>query len=327
MNFAVVGAGAIGAYIGGTLSAAGSHVTLIARGAHLEAMQAHGVRVLSRGGDFEAHPAATDDISAIGDADVVFLALKAYSVPAMAPSIAAAMKPGASVVWAQNGIPYWYFHGHGGRLEGTTLQSVDPGGVIAGSMPDGSAIGCVIYLAAEIAEPGVIRHVNGARLLIGEPDGTSSERCVAICEALEAAGFTALVDDRIRDQLWLKAIGNVACNPVSALTGATLGELGRLPAVVEELRSMFAEVAQVTDRLGVEYPISLEERLQAAFQVGDHKPSMLMDREAGKPLEYECLTGAVVELARLVDVPVPRIEAIHACVGLLDALTSETATR
>src|SRR5262249_52954666 len=154
-----------------------SDVTLIARGAHAEAMRRHGVRVLSPGGDFEAHPQATDDIDAIGDADVVFVALKAYSLPSIAPSIAAKMKSGAGVVWAQNGIPYWYFQGHGGRLEGTTLESVDPGGVVARSMPDGSAIGCVVYCAAEIAEPGVVRHVGGTRLLIGEPDGTSSERC------------------------------------------------------------------------------------------------------------------------------------------------------
>ncbi len=316
----MVGAGAIGAYVGATLSAAGADVTLIARGAHLEAMQDHGVRVLSQRGDFETHPAATDDIEAIGDADVVFLALKAYSLPAMAPSIAAAMRPGAALVCAQNGIPYWYFHDHGGRLEGTTLESVDPGGVIARSMPDGAAVGCVVYCAAEIVEPGVIRHVDGTQLLIGEPDGTTSERCVAISEAFGTAGLTAPVDDRLRDQVWLKLIGNVACNPVCALTGATLGGLGRSPAMVEALRAMFDEVARVTDRLGIEYPISLERRLQGAFEVGEHKPSMLMDREAGKPLEYECMTGAVVELAHLLDVPVPRIEAIHACVSLLDAM-------
>jgi 2-dehydropantoate 2-reductase len=320
LRFAVVGAGAIGAYVGAALSAAGSEVTLIARGAHLHAMQERGVRVLSQQGDFEAHPAATDDIAAIGDADVIFLALKAYSLPSMAPSIAAAMQPGASLVCAQNGLPYWYFQHHGGGLEGTTLESVDPGGVIAQSMPDGAAVGCVVYCAAEIVEPGVIRHAAGTRLLIGEPDGTTSERCVAIAGALGTAGFTAPIDDRIRDQIWLKLIGNVACNPVSALTGATLGGLGRSPAMVQALRAMFDEVAGVTDRLGVEYPISLDQRLQDAFAVGDHKPSMLMDREAGKPLEHECMTGAVVELARLVDVQVPRIEALHACVSLVDAM-------
>src|SRR5262249_55270275 len=156
----------------------------------------------------------------------------------------------------------------------------------ARSMPDGSAIGCVVYCAAEIAEPGVVRHVGGTRLLVGEPDGTRSERCAAICEALQAAGMEASVEDQIRNQIWLKAIGNVACNPVCALPGATLAELGRLPAMVETLRALFAEVAAVCDQLGVEFPITLERRLQAAFEVGDHKPSMLMDREAGKPLEY-----------------------------------------
>jgi 2-dehydropantoate 2-reductase len=282
--------------------------------------------VLSRQGDFEAHPAATDDLAAIGDCDVVFLALKAYSVASMAPSIAAAMKPGASLVCAQNGIPYWYFEGHGGDLEGTTLESVDPGGVIAASMPHGAAVGCVVYCAAEVVEPGVIRHVDGTRLLIGEPDGSTSERCTAISSACGTAGLTAAVDDRIRDQIWLKLIGNVACNPVCALTGATLGALGRSPAMVEALRAMFEEVAGVAHRLGVEFPISLERRLQGAFEVGEHKPSMLMDREAGKPLEHQCMTGAVVELAHRVDVAVPRIEAIHACVSLVDAIRSAAAT-
>ena len=327
MKVAVVGAGAIGAYVGAALNAGGVDVTLIARGPHLRAMQTQGVRVLSPRGDFIAHPEATDELDAIGDADVVFLGLKAYSLAEMAPRLGAAMRPDAAVVCAQNGIPYWYFHHHGGPLEGTTLESVDPGGIIARSLSPESAIGCVVYCATEIVEPGVIRHVEGTRFAICEPDGSRSERCVAISAAFRAGGLKAPIDAQLRNQIWLKLVGNAALNPVSALTGATLGELARSPGMVELLRALLEEAASVGARLGVELPVSLERRLQAAFEVGDHRTSMLMDREAGKPLEHQCMTGAIIELARMLDVPVPRIETVHECISQVDALGREATVR
>src|SRR5439155_12391513 len=309
-----VGAGAIGAYVGAALDRGGADVTLIARGPHLRAMQDRGVRVLSPRGDFEARPAATDDLAAAGEAEVVFVALKAYSLPALAPQLGAALAPGATVIAAQNGIPWWYFQSHGGPLEGTVLESVDPGGAITRSIPPKAVVGCVLYASTEIVEPGVIRHIEGTRFAVGEPDGTLSERCLRISEAFKAGGLKAPVEERLRDQIWLKLVGNVAFNPVTALTGATLGELATVPEMVELLRGIFAECAAVAARLGIEFPVSLERRLQSGFEVGGHKTSMLQDLEAVKPLEIDCLTRALLELAAMLDVPAPQTRAVHACV-------------
>ncbi len=312
MRFAIVGAGAIGAYVGAALARGGADVTLIARGAHLAALQAHGVRVLSARGDFEAHPAATDDIGAIADADVVFLGLKAYSLPELAPRIGAVLRPGAAVIAAQNGIPWWYFQSEGGRFDGSTVESVDPGGVISASIPDVSVVGCVVYCATEIVEPGVIRHIEGTRFSIGEPDGTESERCRAISDAFRAGGLKCPVDTQLRDQIWLKLIGNAAFNPVSVLARATLGELGELAEMRELLRALLEEGAEVAEALGVTLAVTIDRRLEAGFAVGDHKTSMLQDFEAGKALELDCMTGAIAELAGRVGVDVPRIRAVDA---------------
>jgi len=325
VRFAVVGAGAIGAYVGAGLARGGSEVTLIARGAHLHAMQANGVRVLSPRGDFHVHTLATDDFAAIADADVVFLGLKAYSLPELAPVIGGQLQQGAAVIPAQNGIPWWYFQSHPGPLAGRHLESVDPGGVIAASIPPESVVGCVVYCSAEIIKPGVIRHVEGTRFTIGEPDGSESERCRAISEAFTAGGLKCPVEPRLRDQIWLKLIGNVAFNPVSALTRATLGELGELPAMIDLLRAMFEECAAVAAALDIEFPVSLERRLEAGFAVGDHKTSMLQDLEAGKPLELGCMTGALIELADELAIPVPHTRTVHACTELLDRTTRRLA--
>jgi len=319
MRVAVVGAGAIGAYVGAALARGGTDVTLIARGPHLRAMQERGVRVLSPRGDFEAHPAATDDLDAVGDADVVFVALKAYSLHELAPRLGAALAPRAAVIGVQNWIPWWYFQAHGGPLDGTVLESVDPGGTISRSIPPEAVVGCVIYSSTEIVEPGVIRHIEGTRFTVGEPDGAISERCLRVREAFKAGGLKAPVEERLRDEIWLKLVGNAAFNPVTALTGATLGELAMRPEMVDLLRRIFEECAEVASRLGVEFPVSLERRLEAGFEVGDHKTSMLQDLEAGKPLELDCLTGAVLELAAMLDVPAPHTRAVHACAKLLDA--------
>jgi 2-dehydropantoate 2-reductase len=318
MRFAVLGAGAIGAYVGAALARGGSDVTLIARGAHLQAMQEHGVQVLSPRGDFHAQPNATDDIDAVGDADVVFVALKAYSLPELAPRLGKALGPNATVIPAQNGIPWWYFQSHPGPLAGTTLESVDPGGAIARSIEPERIVGCVVYCSTEIVEPGVIRHVEGTRFAIGEPDGSLSERCRAISEALVAGGLKCPVEERLRDQIWLKVIGNVAFNPVTALTRARLGELGAVPAMVELLRAILEECAAVASALGADLPVSLERRLEAGMAVGDHKTSMLQDLEAGKQLELDCMSGAVIELADRLGIATPHTRAVHACAKLLD---------
>ncbi len=310
-KFVVLGAGAIGAYVGAALTRGGADVTLIARGAHLAAMADKGVTVLSPRGDFTAHPKATDDLGAVAGADVVFVGLKAYSLPEIAPRLGPLLKPGAATIWAQNGIPWWYQPG---------LESVDPGGVIAKSIPGEHNVGCVVYCSTEIIEPGVIKHIEGTRFTIGEPDGTVSDRCQAISAAFKAGGLKAPVESRLADQIWLKLTGNVAFNPVTALTRATLGQLGTEPAMVDLLRSIFAECAEVADRFGVKFPVSLDRRLEAGLAVGDHKTSMLQDLEAGKRLEVGCMTGAITELAARLDIDVPHLRAIHACASMLDKL-------
>jgi 2-dehydropantoate 2-reductase len=314
MRFAVVGAGAIGAYVGAALARGGADVTLVARGPHLRAMQEHGVRVESPRGGFHVHPPATDDFDAIGDADVVFLALKAHSLPAVADRIGAALAPGAAVIAAQNGVPWWYFE------PDLRLESVDPGGRIAAAIDVQRVIGCVIYCSTEIVEPGVVRHIEGRRFALGEPDGARSERCVRISEAFRSGGLRAPVEADLRDQIWLKLIGNVAFNAASALTGATLGELGSRPEMVGVLRAVLEECAQVAEALGVTLPVTVERRLEAGFAVGDHKTSMLQDLEAGRRLEIGCLSGAVVELADRLAIAVPTTRALHACTLLLDEL-------
>lgn len=323
----MLGAGAIGAYVGAALARGGADVTLIARGDHLRAMQAHGVRVLSPRGDFVAHPNATDDIGAIADADVVFVALKAYSLTELAPRLGDLLAPGAAAIWAQNGIPWWYFQGMPNPYGLTGLDSVDPGGVIASSIKPQHNVGCVVYCSTEIVEPGVIRHVEGTRFTLGEPDGTDSERCHNISAAFSAGQLRAPVESNLRDQVWLKLVGNVAFNPTTALTGATLGELGTLPAMRDLLRAIFEECAAVAAKLGVTFPVSLDRRLEAGLAVGNHRTSMLQDLEAGKRLEIGCLTGAVVELAGHLNIEVPHIQAVHACVALLDELRDERGAR
>jgi 2-dehydropantoate 2-reductase len=325
LKLVVLGAGAIGAYVGACLARGGADVTLVARRAHLEAMRERGVRVLSPRGDFTAHPAATDDLETVSDADVVFVGLKAYSLPELAPRLGPLLRPGAGVLWAQNGIPWWYFQSEGGPLDGTVLESTDPGGAISRAIAPEHNIGCVVYCSTEIVEPGTIRHIEGTRFAIGEPDGSVSVRCRAISEAFAAGGLKAPIDERLRDQIWLKLVGNVSFNPVSALTRATLGELGSLPEMVELLREMFAECAAVADRLGVEFPVSLDRRLEAGFAVGDHKTSMLQDLQAGKELELDCMSGAVIELAEKLGVEVPHIRAVHACAKLLDRVATAPA--
>jgi 2-dehydropantoate 2-reductase len=285
------------------------------------------VRVLSPRGDFDAHPDATDDLDALNEADVAFVALKAHSLPGLAQRIGRAAGPNTAVIPAQNGIPWWYFQSHPGPLAGTTLETVDPGGVLSRSIAPERVVGCVVYCSTEIVEPGVIRHIEGTRFAIGEPDGRLSDRCQRISDAFVAGGLKCPIEERLREQIWLKLIGNVAFNPVTALTGATLGELGTMPEMMRLLRAMLEESASVAAALGIELPVSIERRLEAGIAVGDHKTSTLQDLEAGKALELDCMSGAVIELADSVGVGVPHIQAVHACAKLLDALARARATQ
>lgn len=323
MKVAVLGAGAIGAYVGACLARGGTDVTLIARGAHLKAMQDNGVRILSGRGDFTEHPRATDDWAAVADADVVFVALKANSLTEAAPRFGPLLRPDAGVIWAQNGLPWWYFQSLSSEWGGT-LESVDPAGQIARAIRPEHNIGCVVYCATEIIEPGVIRHSEGTRFTIGEPDGSVSERCQAISAAFTAGGLKAPIAPRLRDQIWLKLVGNASFNPVTALTRATLGELGAIGEMPDLLRHMFEECAAVAAKLGIEFPVSLDRRLEAGLAVGDHKTSTLQDLEAGKRLELDCMTGAVVELADRMGIDVPHMRTVYACAKLLDHLAARS---
>jgi 2-dehydropantoate 2-reductase len=318
MRFAVLGAGAIGAYVGACIARGGGDVVLIARGRHLDAMRAHGVRVISPLGDFQTEVEATDEIRAIRDADVVFLGLKAYALPAIAAELGADLRRDAAVIAAQNGIPWWYFQHHGGQFDGLRLECVDPGGIVSGAISPERTVGCVIYCSTEIVEPGVIRHIAGTRFAIGEPDGSESARCREISERFNAGGLKCPVAANLREQIWLKMVGNVPFNTVTALTGATLGELGDLDEMVALLRATMQECADVASRLGISLPMSGRRRLEAGIAIGDHRTSMLQDLESGKPLETACLTGAVVELADRLNMAVPHARALHACIRLLE---------
>lgn len=317
MRFTVAGAGAIGGYVGACLARGGCDVTLIARRAHLAAIREHGIRVLSPDGDFIVNPRATDDIGAVADADVVFLGLKAYSLPEVADALRRALRPETPVIAGQNGIPWWYFQGQPGPYRNLVIESVDPGGIVTKAIDPASVVGCVVYCAAEVSEPGVIRHVEGKRFSIGEPDGTLSERCREISRVFRAGGLKAPVAARLRDQIWLKMIGNASLNPVTTLLGATLGQLGRSPAALRLVREMMRESAAVATALGAELAITIDRRLEAAIEVGEHRTSMLQDRLAGKPLELDCLTGALIEIAIRAGVDVPQTRAVH---DLLTAL-------
>ena len=317
MRLAVVGAGAIGAFVGGMLSNAGEDVTLIARGAHLRAMQERGVLIRGSLGEIEARPTVTDDPTKVGAVDVVLLTLKAHSLTAISPRLAPLLGPDTSIVSAQNGIPWWYFYRHGGDLEGVFLETVDPGGVIAQNLDPGRAIGCVIYCSTIVTEPGVIEHIEGTRFAIGETDGSKSERCQLIAEAFIRSGLRCPIRSDIRHDIWVKLMGNVAFNPISALTRATLLEIVQCQDTRLLAAEIMAEAEEITQRLGIRLGITVEQRMAGAEKVGHHKTSMLQDIEAGRPLELEAIVGAVVELGQRLGTSMPYTKAIYACVKLL----------
>ena len=317
MKIAVVGAGAIGAYWGAALDRGGADVHLIARGAHLEALRENGVRVLSPRGDFTARPHVTADPREIGPVDYVFLGLKAYSYPDCGPLVAPLLGEDTALVAAQNGIPWWYFHKLPGPYEGRRIETVDPGGATSAALPPERAIGCVVYAATVIESPGVIRHVEGTRFSIGEPSGEVSARCTALSEAMVAGGLKAPVEADLRDDIWIKLMGNAAFNPISALTRATMAEIYEHPGTRQVVAQVMEEILDIAARVGSKPDMTVERRLRGAGRVGHHKTSMLQDLEAGKRLELDALVTAVVELADMTGAPAPTLRTVHAATDLL----------
>jgi 2-dehydropantoate 2-reductase len=317
MRFLIVGAGAVGAYIGAKMGRAGYDVTLHARGPHLRAMQQNGVRVVSADDDFLARPTVVGDLSEAGAVDVVFLCVKAHGLPQLAPFLAPVLGPETTVVSTQNGIPWWYFQGQDGAYSGMHLERVDPGGVVSAAIEARRVVGSLIYFSTEIVEPGVIKHNEGNRISLGEPDGTRSERCRQIAAALVASGLRAPVTAHLRNEIWVKILGNVAFNPISALTRTTLVQIVQHPEVAELVRNIMRETEELAGKLGVELPVSIEQRIAGAEKVGEHKTSMLQDLEAGRPLELEAIVGSVVELGERIGVPMPHTRSVYACTKLL----------
>jgi 2-dehydropantoate 2-reductase len=318
VRVAVLGAGAIGAYVGAGLHRAGVEVHLIARGAHLQAIRASGLKVLSPRGDFEAHPHATDNPEEVGPVDHIFLGLKANQYAAAGPMIQPLLHETTTLIPAQNGIPYWYFHGLPGPHENYRIESVDPDGAVSQAMPVERAIGCVVYAATVIEAPGVIRHMEGTRFSIGEPDGTISARCTQFADAMVAGGLKCPVEADLRGDIWIKLMGNIAFNPISALSRATLGSICKHGPARQLVVRMMTETLDVAARVGSHPEISIERRLAGAERAGDHKSSTLQDLEKGKPLELDAIIKAVVELADLTGAEVPTLRAIAAVADLLN---------
>jgi 2-dehydropantoate 2-reductase len=319
MKIAIVGAGAIGGYLGARLSAAGEDVTFIARNRNLQAIRAQGFRLILEDGSTLHAPAAraVQDPAEAGPQDAVLLTVKAHQVQDLLPGLRGLFGPDTAVVSMINGVPWWYFHRLAGPWEGRQLESVDPGGVIAAHIEPARVIGSVVYPAAELVEPGLVRVIEGNRFTLGEPDGSRSERVERLSQALMKAGFKAPVSKDIRSEIWVKLWGNLSFNPISALTHATLEQICSFGPTRELAARMMREAQAVGEALGVEFKISLDKRIAGAQAVGAHKTSMLQDVEAGRALELEALVGAVVELGRITGQPVPTVEAVLALARLL----------
>jgi 2-dehydropantoate 2-reductase len=328
LKIAIIGVGAIGGYVGIRLALAGEDVTFIARGANLEALRNRGIRLVSADGSEQAVSTvkATNDYAAAGPQDVVILAMKAHQVEAVARDVPNLFGPDTVVVPMQNGIPYWYFHRYPGVLAGTRVQSVDPSGLIGEYIPCERVIGCVVYPAAELVSPGVVKHVEGNRFPLGEPDGTTSERVTRLSECFVRGGLQAPVLGDIRAEIWLKLWGNLTFNPISALSRATLAGICQYPPSRAIAAAMMTEAQSVANKLGVTFRVSLEKRIAGAEKVGHHKTSMLQDVEAARTLEVDALLGSVVELARLTETPTPHIDTVYALTKLLAKTLDEDNT-
>ena len=314
MKVGVFGAGAIGGLLAARLAAAGVDVTVVARGPHLAAMQANGLRLISGGETITTHPRCLADAGDAGEQDYVIVTLKAHSLPAAAPQIARMMGSGSTLVTGINGVPYWYFYGLDSPFHDRRVESVDPGGKLWDALPPSRAIGCVVYPAAEVIEPGVIEHTYGDRFSLGEPDGSRSPRIEALSKLLIGAGLKAPIRPRIRDEIWVKLWGNLAFNPISALTVATLDRVTGEPELRALCRTMMLEAKPVAEALGTRFAVDLDKRIDGAAEVGEHRTSMLQDLERGRPMEIDALLGAVVELGEVVEQQMPTCRAVLALV-------------
>jgi 2-dehydropantoate 2-reductase len=319
MKIAIIGAGAIGGYVGVKLALAGEDLTFIVRGANLQAIRSNGMKLIMRDGSehIARNVKATNDYAEAGVQDIVVLAMKAHQVEAVAKDLPKLIGPQTVIVTMQNGIPFWYFHAHGGALAGTPVTSVDPSGLIKEMVPARQVIGCVVYPASELTAPGVVTHIEGDRFPVGELDGSTTERVMRVSRCFTNAGFKAPVLDDIRAEIWLKLWGNLTFNPISSLAHSTLVDICQFPLTRELAANMMREAQAVAHELGIEFRVSLEKRIAGAENVGKHKTSMLQDIEAGRAPEIDALVGSVVELGRLTGTPTPHIDTVYALVKLL----------
>jgi 2-dehydropantoate 2-reductase len=319
MKIAIIGAGAIGGYVGVKLALSGEDVTFIVRGANLEAIKKDGMKLIMEDGTEHVakNVKATNDYDEAGPQDVVILALKAHQVDAVANDVPKLFGPDTVVVTMQNGIPFWYFHKHGGPHEGQRVQSVDPTGLVSAKIPAERILGCVVYPASALIAPGVVKHIEGDRFPIGELDGTVTERAQKVSEAFIRAGFKSPILENIRAEIWLKLWGNLSFNPISSLSHSTLVDICQYPLSRELAGNMMIEAQRIANKLGIEFRVPLEKRIRGAEKVGKHKTSMLQDVEAGRAPEIDALVGSVVELGRITNTATPHINSVYALVKLL----------
>jgi 2-dehydropantoate 2-reductase len=315
MKICIYGAGAIGGYLGVQLMRAGADISLVARGPHLAAMRADGLKLLIGDEAHVVHPRCTDNPAELGVQDVVIICLKAHSIPAVIDQMQPLLGERTRIVTAVNGIPYWYFYRHGGAYEGSTLESIDPGGRQWRELGPERAIGCIVYPATEIEAPGVIRHVYGNHLPLGEPSGEVSDDISRLSALFTAAGLKAPVLDRVRDEIWLKLWGNVCLNPISALTHATLDVICSEPGTRALSKAMMLEAQAIAESFGVKFRVDVERRIEGARKVGAHKTSMLQDLERGRPMEIDPLVTVVQEMGRLTGAPTPALDMVLALIA------------
>jgi 2-dehydropantoate 2-reductase len=328
VKIAIVGCGAIGGYVAAKLALAGEAVTCLVRGANLAALKSEGIRLhLADGSEHRVRNlVASNDYAAVGAQDLVILAVKAHQVESVAEQVPRLFRPDTAVVTMQNGIPYWYFHRHGGELAGSPVRSVDPRGLVGRLIPAERVIGCVVYPAAELIAPGVVRHIEGDRFPVGELDGSHSERVQRVSQCFTAAGLRAPVLSDIRAEIWLKLWGNLTFNPISALTRATLADICQFPATRGLAAAMMGEAQAIAHKLGISFRVDLERRIAGAEKVGKHKTSMLQDVEAGRAPELEALVGSVVELGRLTRTDTPHIDTVYGLANLLARTLAQART-
>ena len=329
MKIAIIGAGAIGGYVGVKLALSGEDVTFMVRGNNLDAIRRNGMKLIMNDGSehIANNVKASNNYEATGPQDLVILAMKAHQLEAVATDVPKLFGPDTVVVTMQNGIPYWYFHKHGGELQESQVHSVDPTGAILQNIPASRVLGCVVYPASELIQPGVVKHIEGDRFPIGELDGSISDRVTRISECFVKAGLKAPVLDNIRAEIWLKLWGNLTFNPISSLAHSTLVDICQFPLTRELATNMMLEAQAVACKLGIEFRVPLEKRIAGAEKVGKHRTSMLQDVEAGRVPEIDALVGSVVELGRLTQTATPHIGTVYALVKLLAKTMTEEGAR